>query len=158
MFPLRSRATTAFLGMNQMNRTWRTGFSLTETAIVILTLGIIGAVAAPWIIDSGSTAEQKKTHQQLTVLRNAIEMYHGRSGVFPPSDGFTETIATMLNGPFPSPSVGSARGDQETYFDTDHDTNKPVQPDPTQRGGWAYKPANGSLKLNVESHEIGANW
>jgi general secretion pathway protein G len=141
-----------------MNRQLRKGFSLIEMVIVILILGIIAAVAAPRMFDTATTAEENTTRQQLAVLRNAIEMYRARSGVYPQAGELPVAMSTMLNGPFPSPSIGSARGDTAVYYDSDTNTNVPVTPDSNQPGGWAYKPANGSLKLNIDASETGAEW
>ena len=142
-----------------MNPQKRKGFSLIEMVIVILILGIIAAVAAPRMFDTASTAEENTTRQQLQVLRNAIEMARARDGVYPTN--LQTTMGTLLNGPFPSPTVGSVRDDADVYVDADTDVTVEVAPDPTQAGGWAYKPANGSLKLNVSATEGGGrfiNW
>ncbi len=141
-----------------MKRQIRKGFSLIEMVIVILILGIIAAVAAPRMFDTATTAEENTTRQQLAVLRNAIEMYRARSGVYPQTGELPGAMATMLNGPFPAPSIGDVRGDAVVYYDADGDTSVPVTPDSNQDGGWAYKPANGSLKLNVEVTAVGAEW
>ena len=141
-----------------MKRRLRKGFSLIEMVIVILILGIIAAVAAPRMFDTATTAEQNTTRQQLAVLRNAIEMYRARSGIYPPVNKLPEAMATMLNGPFPAPSIGSVRDDAVVYYDSNSDTTTPVAPDESAPGGWAYKPANGSLKLNVDPSEVGADW
>jgi general secretion pathway protein G len=141
-----------------MNRQLRKGFSLIEMVIVILILGIIAAVAAPRMFDTAATAEQNTTRQQLAVLRNAIEMYRARSGIYPPNTNLPLAMEGMLNGPFPAPSIGTARGDTGVYYDLDADTTVTVAPDSAQDGGWAYKPANGTLKLNVDGAEIGADW
>ena len=141
-----------------MNRHLRKGFSLIEMVIVILILGIIAAVAAPRMFDTATTAEENTTRQQLAVLRNAIEMYRARSGVYPASNELPNAMATMLNGPFPAPSVGTARGDDGVYYDADGDTSMAVAPNEAQDGGWAYKPVNGTLKLNVGAAETGADW
>jgi general secretion pathway protein G len=141
-----------------MKRQPRKGFSLIEMVIVILILGIIAAVAAPRMFDTATTAEQNTTRQQLAVLRNAIEMYRARSGIYPATGNLSLAMSSMLNGPFPAPSIGTVRGDAAVYYDTDADTSIPVTPDSGQAGGWAYKPANGSLKLNVDSGEAGADW
>jgi general secretion pathway protein G len=141
-----------------MRRKLRNGFSLIEMVIVILILGIIAAVAAPRMFDTATTAEENTTRQQLAVLRNAIEMYRARSGIYPPANQLPEAMASMLNGPFPAPSIGSVRGDAVVYYDADTDTTTPVATDDSAAGGWAYKPANGSLKLNVGSAEVGADW
>jgi general secretion pathway protein G len=136
-----------------MHRSTRKGFSLIEMVIVILILGIIAAVAAPRMFDTATTAEENTTRQQLQVLRNAIEMYRARDGVYPESNDLPRAMLTMLNGPFPAPSVGSHRGDAEVYYDGDADTETQVQPSAPAVGGWAYKPANGSLRLNVTASE-----
>lgn len=141
-----------------MKRQRRKGFSLIEMVIVILILGIIAAVAAPRMFDTATTAEQNTTRQQLAVLRNAIEMYRARSGIYPPSGQLPTAMASMLNGPFPAPTIGSVRDDAEVYYDGDGDDATAVTPDSAQDGGWAYKPINGSLKLNVAPTETGADW
>ena len=141
-----------------MNRQLRRGFSLIEMVIVILILGIIAAVAAPRMFDTANTAEENTTRQQLAVLRNAVEMYRARSGFYPTTNNLPLAMSSMLNGPFPSPSIGSARGDAGVYYDADTDVNVPVIPDSNQVGGWAYKAVNGSLKLNVEATETGNDW
>ncbi|WP_419189865.1 type II secretion system protein GspG [Stieleria marina] len=117
--------------------------------IVILILGIIAAVAAPRMFDTATTAEENTTRQQLQVLRNAIEMYRARDGAYPLANQLPTAMSTMLNGPFPAPSIGSHRGDAEVYYDPDTDSSTEAAPSASSSGGWAYKPANGSLKLNV---------
>ena len=64
----------------------------------------------------------------------------------------------MLNSPFPALSIGSVSGDADVYDDLDADTSVSVVPADSQLDGWAYKPANGTLKLNVGSLAVGANW
>jgi general secretion pathway protein G len=136
----------------------RKGVSLIEMVIVILILGIIAAVAAPRMLGTATTAEQNTTRQQLAVLRNAIEMYRARSGIYPPINSLPEAMSAMLNGPFPAPSIGSARDDAAVYYDNDLDTTTAVTPDVASPGGWAYKPVNGSLKINVGVGEVGCEW
>ncbi len=136
----------------------RSGFSLIEMVIVILILGIIAAVAAPKMFDTAKTAEQNSTHQQLAILRNAIEMYRARDGVYPESNALPTALQAMLNGPFPSPNIGSVRGKTGVYYDTTSTVDVPVAASPSGTTGWAYKPANGSLKLNVPTGELGSTW
>lgn len=135
----------------------RKGFTLIEMVIVILILGIIAAVAAPRMFNTASTAEENSTRQQLAVLRNAIEMFRAREGRYPGDGELVTAMGTMLNGPFPSPSIGSVRGDDGVYYDLDSNTNTVAQSNPGS-GGWAYKPANGTLKLNVPANETGNDW
>ncbi|TWT93985.1 prepilin-type N-terminal cleavage/methylation domain-containing protein [Stieleria varia] len=141
-----------------MNRTQRKGFSLIEMVIVILILGIIAAVAAPRMFGTAEQAEKNTTRQQLAVLRNAIEMYRAQNGSYPAANALPTAMTALLNGPFPAPTIGSARGDAAVYYDTDTNTSTPVVADSTAAGGWAYKPANGSVKLNVAATEEGFNW
>tara|TARA_R110002049_G_scaffold27321_3_gene94412 strand:+ start:50256 stop:50708 length:453 start_codon:yes stop_codon:yes gene_type:complete len=136
----------------------RGGFSLIEMVIVILILGIIAAVAAPRMFDTAATAEENTTRQQLGVMRNAIEMYRARSGVYPADGELKNAMTSMLNGPFPSPTIGGVRDNDNVYYDTDTDTAVAVAANASEDAGWAYKPANGSLKLNVESGEKGSEW
>ena len=146
------------MNQTQMHRTSRSGFSLIEMVIVILILGIIAAVAAPRMFDTAATAEENTTRQQLSVMRNAIEMYRARSGIYPPVNLLPEAMASMLNGPFPAPTIGSVRDNADVYYDTNTDTTLPVAPNIAEEAGWAYKPVNGSLKLNVDVTEKGAEW
>ncbi len=141
-----------------MFRQPRKGFSLIEMVIVILILGIIAAVAAPRMFDTATTAEENTTRQQLAVLRNAIEMYRAREGAYPAAGELPNAMATMLNGPFPAPSIGTVRNDAAVYYDLDANTATAVAANEGQAGGWAYKPANGSLGLNVGGGETGADW
>lgn len=124
--------------------------------IVILILGIIAAVAAPRMFDTAEQAEINTTRQQLAVLRNAIEMYRAQNGAYPAENALPTAMATMLNGPFPAPTIGSVRGLAAVYYDTTT-TPVPVVPVPDSTNGWAYKPHNGSLKLNLTSG-IGSDW
>ena len=141
-----------------MNRQRRHGFSLIEMVIVILILGIIAAVAAPRMFETVATAEQNTTRQQLGMLRNAIEMYRAQNGEYPLENELPTALEPLLNGPFPKVNVGPNKGSAEIYYDTDADTDTVVAPDSAQAAGWAYKPANGSLKPNVADGEIGFDW
>ena len=141
-----------------MNRPTRHAFSLTDTVNVILLLGIVVTLAAPRLWDRTTAAEQAITRRQLSVLRQAIAIYEERTGSYPPIHALPASLDGILQGPFPAPVVGSARGDHGVYYDSDDDADKPVQPDPDQPGGWAYKPANGALQLNLGASEIGADW
>ncbi len=137
----------------------RRGFSLIEMVIVILILGIIAAVAAPRMFDTAEQAEINTTRQQLAVLRNAIEMYRAQNGAYPANGALPTAMSTMLNGPFPHPTIGSVRGLEGVYYDTTT-TSAQVVPVPDSTNGWAYKPHNGSLKLNLDpaGTEIGRDW
>lgn len=135
----------------------RNGFTLIEMVIVILILGIIAAVAAPRMFNTASTAEENATRQQLAVLRNAIEMFRAQTGAYPANGQLDQALGTILNGPFPAPSMGANRGSTSVYYDTVGGVNEVVKPKEDTGDGWAYNPANGTLKLNVEG-ETGDDW
>ncbi|TWU59888.1 Type II secretion system protein G precursor [Rubripirellula tenax] len=140
-----------------MNRNIRKGFSLIEMVIVILILGIIAAVAAPRMFDTAKTAEENTTRQQLAVMRNAIEMYRARFGGYPIVNDLPTAMGTMLNGPFPAPAVGTARGKTGVFYDSTT-TDAATTVDTGADAGWAYKPHNGSLRLNVAVNTTGWDW
>lgn len=129
-----------------------------DSVIVILVLGIAVAAAAPRLLDRSSEAEERITRQQLAVLRQAIEIHAKRSGSYPADDELPTALEAILDGPFPAPAASSLRGDRRVHYDRSQDVETPVQPAPDQPGGWAYKSANGSLKLNVEANQLGADW
>jgi general secretion pathway protein G len=136
----------------------RAGFSLIEMVIVSLILGIIAAVAAPKMFDTAKTAEQNSTRQQLAVLRNTLEMYRARDGVYPLTGTLPTALGPMLNGPFPAPSMGTVRGKAGVHYDATTTVDISVVASPGATTGWAYKPSNGSLKLNLAAGETGADW
>ena len=146
-------------GDRKMKGTRRRAFSLIEMVIVIMILGIIAAVAAPRMFDTAEQAEINTTRQQLAVLRNAIEMYRAQNGAYPASGQLPTAMSTLLNGPFPAPTIGPVRGLTGVYYDTTT-TSAPVVPVPGNSNGWAYKPHNGSLRLNLDpsGSDVGRDW
>ena len=81
-------------------------------------------------------------------------MYRARDGAYPAQNELPNAMATMLNGPFPSPSVGTVRGEAGVYYDPSNDSATQVTPNSGTPGGWAYKPSNGSLRLNCAPTEV----
>ncbi|TWU49791.1 type II secretion system protein [Rubripirellula reticaptiva] len=140
-----------------MNRKSRNAFSLIEMVIVILIMGIIAAVAAPRMFDTAKSAEENTTRQQLAVMRNAIEMYRARNATYPAVNDLPNAMATMLNGPFPTPMVGTARGVAGVLYDSTT-TDVAAAVDVNANAGWVYKPHNGSLRLNVAAGTTGSDW
>lgn len=133
------------------------GYSLIEMVIVILILGIVATIAAPRLFRSTSMADQEATRRHLIVLRNAIDMHHQRNESYPANGELPGAMASMLNGPFPAAMIGSATGKTGVYYDDAVD-EQPVRTDPSVDAGWAYKPHNGSLRLNVADGDVGSNW
>ncbi|TWU40957.1 hypothetical protein Poly41_17920 [Novipirellula artificiosorum] len=126
--------------------------------MVILIVGIVVVMTVPQITRTPPPSRTTTTHHQIAVLRKAIEMYHHHTGHYPPADRLPEAITALLNGPFPVPALGSPNDDGSVYYDRDPDSSTVVVPNPDLPSGWAYKPANGTLKLNVAIGQRGFNW
>ena len=72
-------------------------FTLVETVIVVLTLGILAAVVGPKVFDISTTAADNSLKHTLTVVRDAIAAYsaeHG--GDLPGADGQESTFKSDL--------------------------------------------------------------
>lgn len=66
------------------SRPKRRGFTLVEIVVVVLILGILGAVAAPKMVAVNSKAEENALRQSLAVIRDAIQYYAAEhDGVLP---------------------------------------------------------------------------
>src|SRR3954466_4104031 len=66
----------------------RQGFSLIELVIVVVIIGIIAAIAIPRMSRGSQGAADSALAQNLSIIRNALDMYqteHG--GVFPAANG-----------------------------------------------------------------------
>lgn len=140
------------------------GFSLIELVIVVVIIGIIGAIAIPRMSRGAAGASDSALVANLSVLRNAIDLYAAEhNGDFPTSH---ETIGAQLTertdtagnptgtadaGPFiygpylrsvPPLPVGALKG--ETGF-----TNSVG----TAGAGWVYTAATGEVVSNTADSE-----
>jgi len=154
--------------MHGIRITNRKGFSLIELVIVVVIIGIIAAIAIPRLSRGASGAADSALAGNLSVLRNAIDLYateHG--GTFPAqatfdaqltqfSDGSggtsTTKTATAIYGPYirklPTLPVGPA-GYKNTNTIVDGSSGAPG----TTAGAWFYNPATGDIKANLADSE-----
>jgi prepilin-type N-terminal cleavage/methylation domain-containing protein len=73
-------------------------FSLVELVIVIVIIGIIAAIAVPRISRGAKGASDSAIRADLTLLRNAIDLYAAEhNGNFPTIAKFTEQVTTYTN-------------------------------------------------------------
>ena len=79
--------------LNNRMRTRLAGFSLIELVIVVVIIGIIGAIAIPRMSRGAEGANDSALTANLTVLRNAIDLYATEHGGTYPVVG---TIANQL--------------------------------------------------------------
>jgi len=127
----------------------RRAFTLIEMVVVVLILGIVAAVAVPKMFGTADTARENSTRQQLGMLRTAIELYRGNNnGEYPPGANFCTALQPYLNGPFPAPQFGDAKGKLGVHIDTAKNTN-PAVASPSGNDGWVYKPHTGEIRLNI---------
>ncbi|GAA5505725.1 hypothetical protein [Novipirellula caenicola] len=136
----------------------RRGFTLAEMTVIALLIGIVVTLAAPRMLPDGDPVNDVPSRRQLAILRNAIEMYRAHAGFYPPANKLPEVMETLLHEPLASPVYSPLQGRNTVYYDLDRDVAEEVVPQPNAKAGWAYKPANGTLKFNVSSHDVSANW
>lgn len=128
-----------------------------EMVIVILIMGIIAAVTAPRLFDTASRAEKNSTRQQLAILRNALEMYRAQEGGYPTVANISTRLVPYFNGPLPVPQYGTARG-KVGFVDGGNDPTAPMTTDVNADAGWAYRPADGRIVLNVANTDEAFDW
>ncbi len=146
----------------------RLGFSLIELVIVVVIIGILAAIAIPRLSRGSSGAADSAIAGDLTVLRNAVDLYateHG--GTFPALATFdtqltqytdssgtvsaTKTV-TAIYGPYlrkiPPLPVGPS-GYKGTITVVDGSSGTPG----TAAGAWFYNATTGEIKANLADTE-----
>lgn len=125
----------------------RKGFTLIELVVVIMILGILGAVAAPRFMSTSAGAADSGLKQSLSVIRSAIEMYAAENaGAYPsgPEATFKEEIGPYLRGSrFPRCPVGN-RNDEVAISDA----TPLAAVDGT--ASWVYNPNTGEFICNSD--------
>jgi prepilin-type N-terminal cleavage/methylation domain-containing protein len=146
----------------------RRGFSLIELVIVVVIIGIIAAIAIPRLSRGASGAADSALSGNLSVLRNAVDLYateHG--GTYPALATFDTQLtqftdasggtsatkdATHIYGPYlrkvPTLPVGPS-GYKNTTTVVDGSTGTPG----TSGGAWFYNATTGDIKANLADSE-----
>jgi general secretion pathway protein G len=121
----------------------RCGFTLIELVIVVLILGIIGAIATPKMLNTMSTARTNAARENVQLVRQAIDMYqaHDPNNNFPPAATFTTAIQPYLNGQFPVCPIGQQTA---TVFAS---SASPLVVSGTS-DGWLYNQSTGDFAIN----------
>lgn len=140
------------------------GFSLVELVIVVVIIGIIGAIAIPRLSRGSAGAADNALRGNLSVLRNAIELYAAEhDGAYPDAaeiedqltmftdeagDTSATRTATHIFGPYiqriPALPVGENRG------------NSGIAAVDGAGVGWIYDPDTGWIRANADATEADA--
>jgi general secretion pathway protein G len=121
----------------------RRGFTLIELVVVVLILGIIGAVAAPKMFNTMATAKTNAAKQNLQILRSAIEMYKSQdpNNNYPPAATLATALQPYLKGPFPTCPIGQMTA---TVYAS---SASPLVTSATT-DGWLYNQTTGDFAIN----------
>ena len=146
-------------------RTARSGFSLIELVIVVVIIAIIGAIAIPKMSRGAAGAGDAALTQDLSVLRQALDLYqteHGGtyptagnmpSALLPYSDdqgtlSATKTV-TCIYGPYlrsvPALPLGAKKG--QNGIDVIGNAG-------TATVGWIYTASSGQISANTDNSEV----
>jgi general secretion pathway protein G len=128
----------------------RSAFSLVELVVVVLIVGILAAVAAPRMFNTASEARTNATRAQLTVIRDAIELYRARNGSFPTYSTLAADLKPFLSGPFPRVQITTTNNNANVRELTGTGAFTPSGTE-----GWAYHATDGNFYVN---HADGSTW
>ena len=125
----------------------RRGFTLIELVVVVLILGIIGAVAAPKMMNTLASARTNSAKQNVAIIRSAIESYRSQdpNNAYPPANA-TTPLATSLQPYLKSPVPASPlTNNNNTVVDS---TASPLTYNASSSAGWLYNSTTGDFALN----------
>ena len=163
-------------GVPKMQRR-RGGFSLIELVIVVVIIGIIAAIAVPRMSRGSQGAADAALSGNLSVLRNAIDLYYTEHNTYPASGGGEDMVVFERQLTKYSDATGGGTGDKDATHNLGPYLRKvPPLPVGSRRGinivrvaptgetagsnatgGWLYFPATGDIKANLPDTETDAN-
>lgn len=137
------------------------GFSLLELVIVVAIIAIIAAIGIPRMSRGTRGASDSALTQNLSVLRNAIDLYAAEhSSTYPTAAGIGNQLMQYTN------AAGEAQADKDTtHFYGPYIRQIPPLPVGAKKGstgiaaltgdgvGWIYTASTGSIKANTTADE-----
>lgn len=156
--------------MVRANQMVRRGFSLIELVIVIVIIGIIAAIAIPRMSKGVSGASESSLSGNLTILRNAIDLYHTEHGGtdtdWPKVATFDAQMTTYTDASGTAkPTKDAANG----FVFGPYLRAVPALPVGTKKGatgvaaaagagvGWQYDETTGTIKAALPDGEVDTN-
>ena len=138
----------------------RKGFSLVELVIVIVIISVIAAIAIPRLTRGANNAGSAALKADLSVLRNAIELYRAEhEGSFPTVANFTSQLTQYSN--LAGDAFGATANVGSGIVYGPYLKEIPPLPVGTNKGdsgvaaadaagiGWLYTEANGNIVANL---------
>lgn len=92
-----------------MNASHMKGFTLIEIMVVVVILGILGALIVPNIIGRPDEARVTAARADIQQVGNALELYRLDNGVYPSSDQGLDALVEEPSG-FPEPRNWNPQG------------------------------------------------
>lgn len=134
----------------------RRAFSMIELVIVVVIIGIIAAIAVPRMSRGAEGAKDSTLTANLTVLRNAIDLYQTEHGAWPTTAKFVQQLTTYTDD---SGSDSATKTGAFVYGPYIREIPAlPVGANKGQSGvaaasaatiGWIYDPATGKIRANT---------
>ena len=151
--------------MNCWTKKRRSGFSLLELVIVIVIMGIVAAVAIPRMSRGSAGAADAALSGNLSVLRNAIDLYAGEhNGTYPAVGTIVAQLTTYSN------DAGATQATKDaTHIYGPYLRKVPGLPVGAEKGsdsiaasaasgvGWVYTAASGDIASNTTASEKDSN-
>jgi prepilin-type N-terminal cleavage/methylation domain-containing protein len=151
--------------MSHWTKKRRSGFSLLELVIVIVIMGIVAAVAIPRMSRGSAGAADAALSGNLSVLRNAIDLYAGEhSGTYPAVATIVAQLTTYSN------DAGATQATKDaTHIYGPYLRKVPGLPVGAEKGsdsiaasaasgvGWVYTAASGDIASNTAASEKDSN-
>lgn len=145
----------------------RRGFSLIELVIVVVIIGVIAAIAIPRMSRGAAGASDAALSGNLTVLRNAIDLYHTEHGGtdkdYPKVATFRAQLVTYTD-----VSGGANATKDTTYIYGPYLAEVPPLPVGSLKGkngvaaaagagiGWVYDESTGAISAALPDSEVDA--
>lgn len=88
----------------QLPRAAQRGFTLIEIMIVVVIIGVLGALIVPQFMDRPEQAKVTAARSDLKAIATAIEMYRLDNGHYPSTEQGLEALVTRPQGDPPAPN------------------------------------------------------